>query len=208
MKKIIVLSLFLGLALVSFSQKKEKIIQPALDSACDCLDEIAPDSPSLEMELQMCIITAFTSEADAFMKYYDLDVRDMDDEAKMEEIGVDFAMLLMADCPAFMQVAMGMAEEESGMADDGIYEEVADEMNFYTGSVTSVNKDDFIYVTIAGDDGMNKTFVLLENMPGTARLLSGDEVYLYVDYENTEVYSSKSGEFESEKVIRYIEIIE
>jgi len=200
MKKLLLLGLTLLTVGSALAQKKVKVIKPALKVACDCMDLAAKTGPNVEAELEACIVKAFTEEADAFMDYFDLSVSDFDNTERMESVGVDFAMLLMTDCPAFLEMAMGM--DDTGSAEEPMEEGV------FIGDYSEQRKDDFLYISMVGSDGFSSTFVLLEWIDGASDLLSGEQRTYRVEYDLVDVYSSKSGKFESEKVLRSIEMVD
>lgn len=77
MNKILLTALLAFLTLGTFAQRKKKLIEPAINEACDCLDGVESTDAEMEFEVQMCIVMAFTTEASAFMEYYELDLGDI-----------------------------------------------------------------------------------------------------------------------------------
>ena len=196
-------SFFFLAALTSLPLAAQDLMDKLADASCDCISKQDVDNMTqeqLQVQLGFCIMEAVGKYPDEFQKEFGN--LNPGDQAAMNKLGEQIGMKMAFKCPT---VLMKVADVQTQM------QAAPAALQVITGTVKSVDGEEFATVTITDEQGRSQKLLWLRYFKGSERFVSepakviGSKVQVKV--ESVEYYSPKAKDYYGRKEIREVEFL-
>lgn len=201
------------------AQNKEKILKQISSDACSCMSKIKMDAKSqqqyeeLSVDVQMCLQNAMLADLSKITKTLNIDLSDND---AMATFGEELAMVLIADCKAFVEFSMLTVkfDEDLDLSDDSgnsgsLSSYSGGDVKEYqttSGTISSVSNDGLTVLTVTDGNGKKHDFTWLRSFAGSDKYVSDSGKLqgkqIEVQWQELEVYyPAKKGYFPMKEIV-------
>lgn len=210
MKKLffVLAALFVG----NYASLAQKNLEKASEETCDCLTKANPPESISQDEYQKLITNCLT---EPLTKYYEkickeIKVNPDGGTESYETVGTKIGVKLADNCPVFLKLAMNTygTKEESAVT------ETAPEETGVTGSssgtIKSIDKKDFYYITLETNGGKKESFIWLRYFKGSAPFENNPAAQegkkATVKYREIRCFSPELGDYAIKKEIIEVQL--
>lgn len=196
MKKAFLL-LLLGLGCYSYSQNYKTKIAKDICYRLKQFDVKGKTPKQIEMEYGVTVIVSAMEYSSDIKRDMDIDlVKDMDNEEKMEELGVQLSLAVAKECPKQMSLLFS----NTNLVDSyGSTDNAANSVSLLSGEVVKISNKNFVVFYIKGDNGILKEYYWIGNiesdidLPNEYQRLKGKNVF--IGYRKNTIFDVKSNSY-------------
>jgi len=165
----------------STSGNTEKIVT---DTICNCLNGVDLTKITNKQDAVTAFTTCFAKRMDLLMQVAREKNIDITDKVAMRNLGIEIGKnLLNENCKAFISISVKMAQNDH---DD------ADNQGSTEGKLKKIELKGFNYIVITDGDNNEKSFIWLQQFPGSDRFMNGmvglTGKHVNVKWQEIEVY--------------------
>lgn len=198
MNKLLPFLLTAFLFAISFDVKAQDYTNTIADETCGCINTLvnSGEKQNLDFRLGACLIKAAEPYQKQLKKDYGIDFANITDNA--EKLGEVLGVKLAARCPdTFMAIMQLMEENKKG--------DMAVTEKLFEGTVTGVNDQQFIVITVKDESGKSSNFYWLSFFNSDLNLNSGykniKDKKVKVAYKEEEYFDPRINEYKKFNVI-------
>lgn len=203
--------------LIVFFISTTALAQDPLDKiakeSCSCIEnkklDFTKDSDikAVQMALGLCIVESFSAHQSKFSKK---ELAEFEGEGGMRKLGEKVAMKMVSYCPDVI-MAMGkkyLDEKDGNSSDEVIEEDVVEADPTIEGTITAIEKNQFVTIKLKDKNNRVHSFLLLDYFE-TASLYTENKIKvgdaLTIGYSEIELFDTVSNDFKYFKIISLLE---
>lgn len=201
-RKLLVSVLLLGSILIFSQDYKQKLSK----SSCECLKSIETDGKNKEKQsittmMGLCMFKVALPFSKEIKRDYNIDLsKDIGNEDKMKDFGVQMGMLMLNEC---MDLFTKITKNEKSNRNEDTEE--SDSQLLLNGTVTKIEKDNFVIFHVVGDNKNLNKFYWVSNvesnldLPKEYNSLINKKVN--ISYYTTEIFDMRINEYRNLNII-------
>jgi hypothetical protein len=198
MKKNILALLFILISCFAFSQDYKKEFSKAV---CDCIKKIDTEEKgrkNMSSEFGLCAFKSAGPYKKELKRDYGIDfVTDLENGEKLKNFGVQVGILMMNECAdTFLKVMKSDDSSESGTASS---------KQLINGTITKIEKDNFVVFYLVGDNKVLNKFYWISNVESNmdlpkeySRLINKK---VSISYYTSEIFDVKINDYRNLNII-------